>query len=62
MTVSGCGLCAGEDWAALIQHVSERIGEGRRSDGPDPFWAEAGEFWRERFGELTAVAVAPMRG
>lgn len=57
-----CRLCAGEDHAALIEHVADEMWESRRADGMDPPWAEAGVFWQERFRELAAVAVQAMRG
>jgi hypothetical protein len=56
-----CRLCAGGDLAATIEHVAEQMWESRRSAGLDPPWAEAGEFWRERFLELATVAVASLR-
>jgi hypothetical protein len=56
-----CKLGPGGDLAATIEHVAEQMWESRRSDGLDPPWADAGEFWRERFVELAAVAVAALR-
>lgn len=49
------------DAAATIEHVAEQMWESRRVDRMDPVWADAGSFWREKFVEMAAVAVAAMR-
>jgi hypothetical protein len=46
----------------MIEHVAEQMWESRRSDGLDPPWADAGEFWRGKFVEMATVAVEAMRG
>ncbi len=56
-----CKLAPGGDLAGTIEHVAEQMWESRRADALDPRWAEAGEFWRGRFTELAAVAVASLR-
>jgi hypothetical protein len=61
VTDCSCRLCNAEDQAALIEHVAEQMWESRRADGMDPPWADAGEFWRDRFVELATVAVASLR-
>ncbi|WP_419808403.1 hypothetical protein [Sphingomonas sp.] len=55
-----CRLTPG-DLPATIEHVAEQMWESRRAVGLDPAWADAGEFWRERFRELASVAVMALR-
>jgi hypothetical protein len=55
-----CRICSANDEAGLIEHLAETLWERRREEGIPP-WAEAGEFWHDRFREHATIFVQAAR-
>ncbi|SEM53097.1 hypothetical protein SAMN05192583_0530 [Sphingomonas gellani] len=55
-----CRICTANDEDGLIEHMAERLWEGTRVMDL-PAWAEAGEFWQEKYRDHAAIFIRAAR-